>query len=223
GGVGAGVDGEEGGQDEVEVHGQEGAGVVPVPRGGSEPGGVHVVHVCERMGGVDLGAVVGGAAGQVMLEQLMAPNSIKSGEALLDLCTSAIALGNTIAVHTLEYLSIAKNPRAGIKECAVEFLEASRALFPAKVSLERSPAQFSPDITQELRDRFGQTKNVFFILDQTINKLLSNEKAHGLGKLGKGFRGMFSDSEILRLKASLAQCRASVQISTLMFPSLPDG
>ncbi|KAF2773691.1 ankyrin [Teratosphaeria nubilosa] len=110
----------------------------------------------------------------------MAPN--RSGEALLDLCTSAMALGNTLAVHTLEYLSIAKNPRAGIKECAVEFLEASRALFPAKVSLERSPAQFSPDITQELRDRFRQTKSIFFILDQTINKLLSNEKAHGFGK-----------------------------------------
>lgn len=50
----------------------------------------------------------------------------------LELCSSTIALGNGIAVHILEYLSIATQPRHGVKECAIEFLGCSRALFPAR-------------------------------------------------------------------------------------------
>lgn len=153
---------------------------------------------------------------------VMAPG--KQRESLLELCTSAIALGNGIAVHTLEYLSITKHPRPGFKECAIEFLEASRALFPAKAGLERSNAKFAPDVSQELRDRFIQTRNAFSVLDQTVNKLLSNEKKQGFGKLGKGFRLMLADGEIDKLRLCLQQCRAAMSVSALMFSSvLGDG
>lgn len=140
-------------------------------------------------------------------------------ESLLELCKSTIALGNTIAVHTLEYLSIAKHPRAGFRELAVEFLEASRALFPARAGLSRSNSKFPADVTQELYERFDQTKNAFSIMDHMVNKLLSGEKKQGFGKLGKSFRNMFTETEIDRLRLSIAQCRAAMSISALMFSS----
>ncbi|KAF2167276.1 hypothetical protein M409DRAFT_22703 [Zasmidium cellare ATCC 36951] len=152
----------------------------------------------------------------------MAPSKPK--ETLLELCTTTIALGNGIAVHTLEYLSISKRPRPGFKECAIEFLESSRALFPAKAGLARSNAKFPPDVSQELRDRFTQTRNAFSVMDQMVNKLLSGEKKQGFGKLGKGFRLMLADGEIDKLRLCLAQCRAAMSISALMFSSvLGDG
>ncbi|CAK3896807.1 ankyrin repeat [Lecanosticta acicola] len=147
----------------------------------------------------------------------MAPN--KGKESLLELCKSTIALGNSIAVHTLEYLSISKHPKQGFKELAIEFLEASRALFPARAGLSRSNSNFPADVTQELYERFDQTRNAFTVMDQMVNKLLSGEKKNGFGKLGKNFRMMFTESEIDRLRISLAQCRAALSISALMFSS----
>ncbi|KAK4609049.1 Putative ankyrin repeat protein [Fulvia fulva] len=148
----------------------------------------------------------------------MAPN--KGKESLLDLCNRTIALGNSIAVHTLEYLSIAKTPRHGFRELAVEFLEASRALFPAKAGLARSTAKFSTDVQQELRERFSQTNNAFTIMDQVVNKLLGNEKKQGFAKLGKGFSMIFAENEIDKLRVCLQQCRAALSISALMFSSV---
>lgn len=153
----------------------------------------------------------------------MAPGKATK-ETLLELCTSTIALGNGIAVHALEYLSISKRPRQGFKELAIEFLEASRALFPAKAGLARSSAKFPNDVSQELRDRFNQTRNAFTVLDSMVNKLLSGERKQGFGKLGRGFKLMLADGEIERLRLCLAQCRAALSISALMFSSvLGDG
>jgi hypothetical protein len=51
----------------------------------------------------------------------MAPT--KGKETVLETCTNAITLGSSIAVHLLDYLSIAKQPPHGFTKLAVEFLE----------------------------------------------------------------------------------------------------
>lgn len=137
----------------------------------------------------------------------------------LELCSSTIALGNSIAVHTLEYLSIAKHPRHGIKECAIEFLGASRALFPARAGLQRATVSFPTDIDQELKARFLQAKNAFVVFDQVVNKLLSGEKSSGFGKIGRALGSIFSESEVEKLRTTLAKARAALSVSALMFGS----
>lgn len=145
-------------------------------------------------------------------------------DSLLEQCTQIIAIGNGIAVHILEYLAIVKEPPHDFRTLAVEFLETSRALFPAKAGLSRSSAKFQADVTTQLQSKFLLTKNAFLVLDQVVNKFLANEKKHSFGKFGRGFRMMFADSEIEKLRLSMNQCKAELSISTLLFSSiLGDG
>ncbi|KAM3420093.1 hypothetical protein BST61_g3396 [Cercospora zeina] len=147
----------------------------------------------------------------------MAPTNKDS---LLEQCTGVIAIGNGIAVHILEYLSIVKEAPHGFRALAVEFVETSRALFPAKAGLARSSAKFQAEVTTQLQQKFQLTRNAFIVLDQVVNKFLANEKKQTFGKFGRGFRMMFADSEIEKLRLSLNQCKAELSISTLMFSSL---
>ncbi|CZT23645.1 related to ankyrin 3 [Ramularia collo-cygni] len=137
----------------------------------------------------------------------------------LELCSNTIALGNGIAVHTLEYLSIAKHPRHGIKECAIEFLGISRALFSARAGLSRTTITLPGDIEQELKARLLQTKTAFVVLDQVVNRLVAGEKSSGLGRLGKGLLSMFSDNDLDKLRTTLASTRAALSVSAMMFGS----
>lgn len=146
----------------------------------------------------------------------------KGKETLLDSCTSITTLGNSIAVHVLEYLSIVKSPPNGFKELTIEFLEVSRALFTTKAGLteaERSATKLPTDVTSELYTRFEQVRNAFIVWDQMSSKFLSNEKKASFGKLGKGFRMLFADTEIEKLRISFTQQRAALSISALMFTS----
>jgi len=153
----------------------------------------------------------------------MAP---KKGEKLSELCASTIKLGNIIAVHILEYLSDAKNPRHGFKDVAVEFLETSRALFIANAGLtaaSRSGSQLPANVTNDLQELFRQLSMVFTVLNQMVNKLLDNERRQGFGKLGKGFRMMFADTDLEKMKQSLIQCREAskknTQLATWALPA----
>lgn len=117
----------------------------------------------------------------------MAPS--KDKDSLLELCTSSITLGNNISIHLLDYLSIVKDPPHGFNKLAVEFLETSRVIIPARTGLaevERSFTQLPADITTDLLERFRQVKNAFTVLDQVVNKYLEAERKSGFGKFGKG-------------------------------------
>ncbi|KAK4541651.1 hypothetical protein LTR36_007795 [Oleoguttula mirabilis] len=141
----------------------------------------------------------------------MAPT--KGKETLLELCASSTTLGNIIAVHVLEYLSVAKAPPDGFNRLAVEFLETSRVLLPTKAGLavaERARTQFLADITKELRERLRQAFTALTVLNQVVNRFLDNERKQGFSKLGKGFRMRFADSEVDKLRQSLAQCREAL-------------
>lgn len=60
----------------------------------------------------------------------MAPR--KGTESLLELCTSSITLGNSIAVHMLDYLSVVKDPPHGFNRlavvCSIDSKRSSRVL-----------------------------------------------------------------------------------------------
>lgn len=135
---------------------------------------------------------------------------MKGKDSLLELCTSSITLGNTIAVHMLDYLSVVKDPPNGFNKLAVEFLETSRHLIPARTGLAdlaRSLTNLLADVAAELRDRFRQLHTTFSLLNNVVNRYLDQERKQGLGRFGKGFRMMFADSEVDKLRMSLAQCR----------------
>ena len=138
----------------------------------------------------------------------MAPK--KGKETLLELCTSTITLGNSTAVHILEYLSDVKDPRHGVKELAAELLETSRPLFPTKTGLTeaaRYRTQFPAELTSELQELLRQYNMNFVVLRQLVNKLLDNERKSGFSRLGNGFRMMFADTDIEKMRVSLVQCR----------------
>ena len=132
---------------------------------------------------------------------------------LLELCTASITLGNSIAVHFLDYLSIVKDPPNGFNKLAVEFLETSRVLIPAKTGLTeaaRSYTALPQGSENELRDRLRQIHTTFTVLNNVVNKYLDNERKSTFGKLGKGFRMMFAENEIDKLRLSLVQCREAL-------------
>lgn len=119
----------------------------------------------------------------------MAPKGGKGD--LLDLCTSSITLGNSIAVHMLDYLSVVRDSPVGFNRLAVEFIEVSRVVIPAKVGLTeagRSYTALPADPARDLKERFQQLYTSYTVLNQVVNKFNDGEKKQGFGKLGKGFR-----------------------------------
>lgn len=138
----------------------------------------------------------------------MAPT--KGKDAPLELCTSVITLGSSIAVKVLDYLSIAKDPPIGFNKLAIEFLETSRVIIPARAGLSqasRSGANLPAHVTNDFREQFRQVNNAFTVLNQVVSRYLDSERKSGFGKLREGFRMMFADSEIEKLRMSLMQCR----------------
>lgn len=147
----------------------------------------------------------------------MAP---RKRETLQELVNNTLATGNSVAVHVLEYLTDVKSPKHGFKDLAVEFLEASRAIYPAKVGLaeaQRTHTQFPADNAEELRQLLRQYEDNFAVLKQMVNRLLENEKKQGFSKFGRGFRGMFSENEVDKMRMSLLQCREAARKNALVF------
>lgn len=140
----------------------------------------------------------------------MAPT--KGKEALLDQCTSAITLGSSIAVKLLDYLCAAKDPPNGLNKLAVEFLETSRVLIPTRSGLSEAARSIKLplDVANDLHEQFRRINNAFSVLNQVVTKYLEGERKSGLGKLGKGFRLMFQENDVEKLRLSLAQCRTDL-------------
>ncbi|KAK4579841.1 hypothetical protein LTR86_000042 [Recurvomyces mirabilis] len=148
----------------------------------------------------------------------MAPH--KGKDTLLDNCITVIQLGNNVAVHILEYMSDVEKPRHGFRELSTDFVESSRYLFSAKNGLTetvRSHTQFPQHTDRELREIFRQYHTIILALKQMVNKLLENERSSGFGKLGKGFRMMFADSDIEKMRLALVQCREAAKRNTMLY------
>ncbi|ETI22723.1 hypothetical protein G647_06799 [Cladophialophora carrionii CBS 160.54] len=148
----------------------------------------------------------------------MAPK--KGKESLLDLCSRATTQGNSISVRMLEYLSTVKEPPHGFRELAINFLDICRVLYSIEAGLSaasRAHSQFPNDMQQELDKKFRQTADDFIVLNQMLVKFLEYEKKGGLGKLKKGWHMMFADTDIHKMRDSLAKSRDALGMSAMVF------
>ena len=150
----------------------------------------------------------------------MAPK--KGAEALLDLCSRATILGNTVSVRMLEYLSTVKHLPHGFKELANDFLDISRILFSIEAGLaETSRAQtFPQEMVLELDKKFRQTHDEFVVLNQMLLKYIDYEHkatGGGFGKLSKGWKMRYADSDIAKIRDSLSKSREALRMSALVF------
>lgn len=148
----------------------------------------------------------------------MAPR--KGKESPLELCTRATLLGNSISVRMLEYLSTAKSPPHGFRDLATDFLDICRILWSIEAGLteaSRRHSHFPEDMVQELDKKFRQTNDDFIVLNQTLLKFLDYEKKGSFGKLQKGWRMMFADTDIAKIRESLGKSRESLRMSAAVF------
>ncbi|EXJ90959.1 hypothetical protein A1O1_04066 [Capronia coronata CBS 617.96] len=146
----------------------------------------------------------------------MAP---KKKESLLDACARATTMGNIVSVRMVEYMTV-KHQLHGFRELATEFLDLSRILFSIEAGLNEashSQNQFPPDMIQELDKKFRQTNDDFAVLNQMLTKFLEYERKGGLGKLRKGWHIMFADTDIDKIRDSLAKSRETLRMSALVF------
>lgn len=145
----------------------------------------------------------------------MAP---RKKESALDLCDRTVTLGNTIAIRMLEYLGTVKHQVQGFGQLATEFLEVSRILWAIETGLKSSSKHHMPaDMTVELEKRFRQTNDDFIVLNQLVTRFLENDKKSGFARLSKGFKMMFADSDVHKMRASLEKSREALRMSALVF------
>jgi ankyrin repeat protein len=144
----------------------------------------------------------------------------KGKETLLELCTKAALLGNGISVRMLEYLSTAKNLPPGFKELAFEFLDLSRIMWSIEAGLMEASEKKNKlpvDMVEELDGKFRKTNDDFIVLNHTLLKYLDYETKGTFGRLQKGWRIMFSGTDIEKIRESLAKNRDALRMSSMVF------
>ena len=104
--------------------------------------------------------------------------------------------------------------RHGFNKLAVEFLETSRVVIPAKTGLAEAARAYTAlplEASNELRGQFKQVHATFTVLSNVVDRYLESERKSAFGKLSKGFRMMFAENEIEKLRLSLVQCREALR------------
>ncbi|KAL8420406.1 hypothetical protein RB594_003262 [Gaeumannomyces avenae] len=155
----------------------------------------------------------------------------KSRAALLELCTKATLMGNNISVRMLEFLSSVKHQPHGFKNLAQDFLDICRILWAIEAGLSecfRAGQHFPDDMVKELNGKFRQTNADFQVLDHMMVEFLEYENGGVGGKLRKGWRMMFAEKSIAKIRDSLGKSRDSLRMSALVFQwslgsASPDG
>ncbi|KAM0331340.1 hypothetical protein ACHAQA_003012 [Verticillium albo-atrum] len=144
----------------------------------------------------------------------------KPKDSVLDLCTRSTLLGNNISVRMLEFLTTVKHQPHGFRELAESFLDVCRHLWSIEAGLaeaSRTHQEFPSDMIQELDSKFRQTNHDFQVLDHMMFEFLEYEKKGGLGKIQRGWRMMFADKEINKMRDSLRKIRDALRMSALVF------
>ncbi|OLN93068.1 Ankyrin-3-like protein 5 [Colletotrichum chlorophyti] len=144
----------------------------------------------------------------------------KPKESVLDLCTRATLLGNNISVRMLEFLTNVKHQPHGFRDLANDFLDICRILWSIEAGLSeasRTHQEFPADMIKELDLKFRQTNSDFQVLDHMMFEFLEYEKKGAMGKIQRGWRMMFADKEILRMRESIRKARDALRMSALVF------
>ncbi|KAF2793621.1 ankyrin [Melanomma pulvis-pyrius CBS 109.77] len=138
-------------------------------------------------------------------------------ETSLALCTRLTGLGNGIAIRMFEYLSTSKHQVHGFQSLATEFLDLSRTLWSIEAGLTDATYkrnQLPSDMVQELDKQFRQLNDEFIVLNQMVLKFVDSEKK---GSFMKGLRMMFADTDVDKMRGTLAKSRGALTLSSAMF------
>ncbi|PSR79962.1 ankyrin repeat-containing domain protein [Coniella lustricola] len=141
-------------------------------------------------------------------------------ESAISLCDRAVVLGNSIAIRLLEYLSTVKHQILGVRDLAGDFLDVGRILWIIESGLkasEESKTVLPADLISELEKRFRQTNDDFIVLNQLVTRFLENDRKSGFARFSKGFKMMFADSDVNKMRNSLEKTREALRMSALVF------
>lgn len=138
-------------------------------------------------------------------------------ETSVDLCNRCTTLGNTISIRMLEYLSTTKQPVQGFQGLATDFLDLCNELCSIEAGLteaSKQRSQFPPEVLQELDRRFRQVNDELLVLSQMTLKFMDSGKKSGFMK---GFRMMFADTDVEKMRLTLCKSRDALRMSSAMF------
>ncbi|KAK8128545.1 hypothetical protein PG984_009653 [Apiospora sp. TS-2023a] len=141
-------------------------------------------------------------------------------QAALSHCHKATVLGNKISIHMLDFLSTVKTHPHGFVELANEFLELCRIMWALEAGLTestRTNQQFPAEMIQEMDKKFKSTYTDFQHLDQWVGRFLEYERRGTVGKIQRGWRNMFADNDVGKMRESIGKSRESLKMSSLVF------
>ncbi|KAI1856775.1 hypothetical protein JX265_011416 [Neoarthrinium moseri] len=141
-------------------------------------------------------------------------------EVALDHCHKATVLGNKISIHMLDFLSSIKNHPLGFLELAHDFLDVCRIMWSIEAGLNefsRNHHDLPTEMIQELDKKFKTTFNDFQLLDQWLSRFLEYERKGTVGKIQRGWRKMFADTGVDKMKESLEKTKEALRMSALVF------
>ncbi|KAJ4317058.1 hypothetical protein N0V94_005133 [Neodidymelliopsis sp. IMI 364377] len=141
-------------------------------------------------------------------------------ETSIQLCQRVTTQGNSISIRMLEYLGTSKHAIPGFEALANEFIELCRLLWSIEAGLiesAKTPRHAVPgEVIQDLERRFRQIADEFTVLQQMVVKFVDNDAGKG-GGFGRRFRMMFADTDVDKMRTTLARSRDSLKVSSAMF------
>lgn len=141
-------------------------------------------------------------------------------ESVVSLCHKATVLGNKISIHMLEYVGTVEKHGHQFDELAHDFLETCRIMWSLEAGLtecSRSNQRFPHEMVVELDRKFKAANTDFQVLDHMLGRLLEYEKKGTMGKIQKGWRKMFADNDVEKMRENLAKTREALRMSALVF------
>ncbi|KAI8965479.1 ankyrin repeat-containing domain protein [Daldinia sp. FL1419] len=141
-------------------------------------------------------------------------------ESVIGQCHKATVLGNKISIHMLEYVGTVEKHGHQFDELAHDFLETCRIMWSLEAGLaeySRTNQRFPLEMITELDKKFKAAANDFQVLDTMLGRLLEYEKKGTMGKIQKGWRKMFADNDVEKMRDNLAKTREALRMSALVF------
>lgn len=145
---------------------------------------------------------------------------VTSESQILDLCTRATGLANSISVHIVEYISTVKSQTPGIRPLAINFLEVCQKVWPIQSGILdtlNGTENVPRDVLQELEEKIKHTIDSFTSLDLLMTRLLLYERKKGFTKFIGGFGLSSINSEVMSLTRALAKDSEGLRMCSLAF------
>lgn len=120
----------------------------------------------------------------------------------------------------LEYVGTVEKHGHQFDELAHDFLETCRIMWSLEAGLtecSRSHQRFPPEMVTELDKKFKAANTDFQVLDHMLSRLLEYEKKGTMGKIQKGWRKMFADNDVEKMRENLSKTREALRMSALVF------